>query len=383
MIIIIKPYSYSSPITTPDRYQARNWFVVQNQDLSVILAPVNQTIEGIIYVSILGTSIAIAVSIILAYTITNPIKLLSEATQTLTTQDWKTSIELAKMAKGKDEIGQLASSFEEMLYHLRNFYSQLDIRIRERTTELEWANEKLKHLDSAKTEFVESVAHDIRSPLTSILLAISSFQAHPNDPEKMIERISARIDRIQQLLSSIDALNDLDILPQSMVLKPLQLDELIKPIITMYGSRLNEVGIDLAVDIQPIPTMFGNAFLLERLFENLFTNAIKYTLLGRIDIHLYEDKHHIILIVKDTGIGIPEDEIPTIMQRYRRASNALNSNIDGTGIGLRIVEEALQVHNGTIKIESKLNVGTTITITLPSGDDFDNMDDDTYNNPPQ
>ncbi|MGB7340892.1 MAG: ATP-binding protein [Phototrophicaceae bacterium] len=349
----------------------------------MILAPVNQTIEGIIYVSILGTSIAIAVSIILAYTITNPIKLLSEATQTLTTQDWKTSIELAKMAKGKDEIGQLASSFEEMLYHLRNFYSQLDIRIRERTTELEWANEKLKHLDSAKTEFVESVAHDIRSPLTSILLAISSFQAHPNDPEKMIERISARIDRIQQLLSSIDALNDLDILPQSMVLKPLQLDELIKPIITMYGSRLNEVGIDLAVDIQPIPTMFGNAFLLERLFENLFTNAIKYTLLGRIDIHLYEDKHHIILIVKDTGIGIPEDEIPTIMQRYRRASNALNSNIDGTGIGLRIVEEALQVHNGTIKIESKLNVGTTITITLPSGDDFDNMDDDTYNNPPQ
>jgi signal transduction histidine kinase len=109
----------------------------------------------------------------------------------------------------------------------------------------------------------------------------------------------------------------------------------------------------------------GNKDMFYLIFKNLVDNAIKFTLDGTVKINAKCEKEHIVVTVKDDGIGIPKEALPNLFGRFFRAQTAVERGIAGTGLGLYMVKEAIENYNGTIKVKSDAGKGTTFTVTLP------------------
>ena len=355
-----------SPIILNNGIQQRDWLLIREEPIENIIFPVNQTIRGIGVISVIGLFISLLLSFPIAYQIVNPLRALYLASKNLYIRDWQNSLRLTQTINSKDEIGELAKSFEDTLYELRNFYAQLDILVTERTAELKWANEQLKQVDLIKTSFMEDIAHDIRTPLSSIMLNTSMLKRKPSNFTQYIERIEKQTQRITALMENVNLMSNVELsFASDKALQPTLLHEILLPIIEAHRTTIELAEIELQLDIQPVPPMLGLKFGLQQLFENLLTNAIKYTLEGKISISLTHQNDVIKLIVEDTGIGIAEDELPHVKKRYYRAKGVRQSIVPGTGLGLSIVLEAISLHEGEFEISSTLGVGTKITVTLP------------------
>src|SRR5690606_22516875 len=107
----------------------------------------------------------------------------------------------------------------------------------------------------------------------------------------------------------------------------------------------------------------------EKIVFNLLSNAFKFTLHGEVEIRLYRNEDHAVLVVRDSGIGIPEEEIPDLFQRFHRVRTTVARTFEGSGIGLSLVRELVNLHHGTIAVSSKPGRGTTFTVTVPLGKD--------------
>src|SRR5690606_36062131 len=185
---------------------------------------------------------------------------------------------------------------------------QLETLVKERTSELEWANEQLKQVDMVKTKFMEDIAHDIRTPLASILMNASLLQRKPSDMNRYIDRIEQQVQRIKTLMENVNMMSKVELSFNAVrSLEPIVYHEIIETIIDAHRTTIEESGLVLEVDVMPVEAIWGQRFMLEQLFENIFTNAIKYTLSGTISVSLLQKNNQLILLVKDTGIGIPEE----------------------------------------------------------------------------
>lgn len=143
------------------------------------------------------------------------------------------------------------------------------------------------------------------------------------------------------------------------------LDDQLKNVIQKYRWLMDEKNISLSLEVEDV-TFTGQEEYTEKIWENLLSNALKYTEEnGSIHVSLEEYAQEVIIIFSDTGIGIAEEHIPQLFNRFFRVDEARHSKIEGTGLGLAIVEQAVELHNGTINIQSELSQGTTFTITLP------------------
>jgi|GEM_PF-6879458 len=355
-----------APITTNSDTVQRNWILVTTHDSGDITAAVNRTILSLTASGLFGLTISLIVGLPITLAIIRPIQVLHRASRDLRKRNWQSSIELAESARSKDEIGDLAHSLVEALHELRNMYTQMEIMVKDRTIELEWANKQLKQVDAIKTKFMEDIAHDIRTPLTSIVMNTSMIEINPDATDRYIKRIETHVERIKSLLENVTTMSKVELNFEEIVeFEPVLLHELISPIIEAHFTIIEDLGLELKTDIANVPAIQGHAFMLEQVFENLFTNAIKYTKTGSVTVSLkYADKK-ILLKVIDTGIGIAEEEIPLVLRRYYRAENVRQSNISGTGIGLSIVANTVQLHGGDINIKSSPGTGTEITVTLP------------------
>jgi two-component system sensor histidine kinase VicK len=149
---------------------------------------------------------------------------------------------------------------------------------------------------------------------------------------------------------------------------PINLIDVIKPVIEAHKTLAQENSLTLIFE-QPeaLPPVHGNYNQLSQVVDNLLTNAIKYSESGTIQVLLdYDTEESVVcLTVKDTGIGISEEDLAHLFDRYYRAKSVRQSTIPGTGLGLAIVRDIVQIHRGTIHIDSEPGVGTTVEICLP------------------
>jgi PAS domain S-box-containing protein len=226
----------------------------------------------------------------------------------------------------------------------------------------------LKELDKAKSEFVATVSHDLRSPLTSILGYVELIQrSGPLDEQqnKFAENIKTSVKSITALITEllelgrIEAGFDVD-------LEQTKLDEIARETIEGLSHQLNTKGHMLTVDIAPdVPPILGNKLRLRQLMNNLVGNAIKYTLPGgKISVSIKPDGLLVILRVSDTGVGIPKEDQPYVFDKFYRSETVLG-DFEGTGLGLAIVKSIVDQHEGRIWLESKEGQGTTFTVVLP------------------
>lgn len=262
-----------------------------------------------------------------------PITKLTKATEKITEGDFDIEIQTNR----KDEIGNLISSFNIM------------------------AGE-LKSIEILRSDFISDISHEFKTPLTSIE-GYTRLLRNCNDEERnqYIDIITEETKRLSILSTNILTLNNIENENYSIYTEEFSLDEQIRQAILLLENKWVEKQIEWDIDLDSI-RFIGNKNLMYQVWINLIDNAIKFSEMdGIIEIRLNKFEN-IIFSITDNGSGIAEEDYKKVFEKFYKADKSRNSN--GNGLGLSIVKRIVQMNNGVITIESKLNHGTKVIINL-------------------
>jgi signal transduction histidine kinase len=230
---------------------------------------------------------------------------------------------------------------------------------------------RLQALDTAKTDFMSTVSHELRTPLTSISGYLELLlDAEPDDFSdaqlRMLEVIGRNTKRLRELIEDILTLSKIESGDFRSEQGTVDLAEIVERGAAAISPAAAKASVGLHLDVRgPLP-LTGDGVQLDRVLVNLLSNAVKFTSAeGTVTVRAERSGNAAVLVVADTGMGIPEPEQAALFARFFRASNAIHQAIPGTGLGLAIVRTIVDNHDGTIEIQSAENVGTTVTVRLP------------------
>ena len=253
--------------------------------------------------------------------------------------------------------------------------SHLSTRIRFREFRARYnlaeANEELKKLDVLKSQFFANVSHEVRTPLTSVISPIQSmYQGDLGELNTEQSRLISQMYRNSlKLLDMINQMLDFskfEARKMELRLGPVDLDETARDIIAVFEDVTQRKGIKLGyVRENNIPAVYLDVDKIERILMNLLRNAIKFTESGSITVRAKTEPGFIVVEVEDTGIGIPRDHLPLIFKRFQQVDTSSTRRYEGTGLGLTIVKEAVDLMKGSIEVYSEEGKGTRFVIHLP------------------
>ena len=231
---------------------------------------------------------------------------------------------------------------------------------------------ELRNLEQMRTDFAANVTHELKTPLTSIRGFVETLQAGAiEDPEmakRFLDIISMETDRLSRLINDVLSLSSMENGRVRVPTERLSLGKRAGDVCLMLDKSAKNKNIELNVDEGEDTFIIANDDHVKQLLINLIDNAIKYTLEGGkvfVKVEHVEDK--VLLHVKDTGIGIAQEHIPRLFERFYRVDKGRSRNMGGTGLGLAIVKHIVMDMGGQIDVQSELNVGTEFTVTLPYG----------------
>ncbi len=231
---------------------------------------------------------------------------------------------------------------------------------------------QLSAIDKIKSNFLSMVSHQLKSPLSSTLLQTSilldGIAGGVNEKQKdLLQKIKAKTKGMTDLVNDILDVSYIEEGGYVTQIEPLNLPEILERTIDLMQPQAQDKNISLQVAIEDsLPLVNGNRSSIEAMFINLISNAIKYTPSdGQVAIELKLNRQNIQIKVSDTGIGIKNDDIPRIFDKFYRERSERTKHISGTGLGLSIVKGVVDAHHGAIYVESKMEEGTTFTVLLP------------------
>jgi two-component system phosphate regulon sensor histidine kinase PhoR len=230
-----------------------------------------------------------------------------------------------------------------------------------------------KEMDQVKSNFVSMVSHEIRSPMNSVLMQLKVIKdglAGETTPKQkeILERASEKITALTALVSELLDLAAMESGLRTPENEEVGIIELLEEQVAFHQPRAQAKSIRLSLKVSTIaPVLMANRFNLDEVFSNLIGNAINYTSEGgEITLSVEVEGDYCVVKIADTGIGISEEDLPRIFDRFYRVKNEQTRHIIGTGLGLPIVKSIIDAHNGLIRVDSKLNSGTTFSVLLPS-----------------
>ncbi|HSP21330.1 MAG TPA: HAMP domain-containing sensor histidine kinase [Planococcus sp. (in: firmicutes)] len=286
---------------------------------------------GIILLSFIGM-------LLVARLLIQPITKLTEATEKMGTETFNVPLSINR----KDEIGRLADQFITM----RN---------------------RIEQSTSKRKEFVHNVSHDIQSPLHTIQSYLSLLQKTGSSEEEKNQYaaiIQEETMRLSLLTSQLLTLASFDQEATDFV-EEIAVDQQVRDILSHLRYAFDEKELGISVQLEAVKVK-GNAVLLQTVWENLLTNAIKYSEPGgAIELKLSSTPTDMVLEVRDEGIGMTADEAVRAFDRFYRADQARVRSLKGSGLGLAIAKEVVELHKGTIEIHSIPKIGTTVQVKLP------------------
>jgi signal transduction histidine kinase len=232
---------------------------------------------------------------------------------------------------------------------------------------------RLRALDAAKTDFMATVSHELRTPLTSISGYVELLRdAEPDElndsQQRMLEVIARNARRLRELIEDILTLSRIESGGFRSEPGEVDLAQVVERALTQIGPAAAKASVGLHAEVRgPLP-LRGDGVQLDRVLANLLGNAVKFTpAAGTVSVHARVDAGEVVLMVADTGMGIPAEEQQALFVRFFRATNAIRQAVPGTGLGLAICRKIVDNHGGTIDVRSTENVGTTVTVRLPVG----------------
>lgn len=237
--------------------------------------------------------------------------------------------------------------------------------------ELRQANERLGELDAAKTAFFSNVSHEFRTPLTLMLGPLEDALSDSTLSGRQRERIELAHDNALRLLKLVSALLDFSRLEAgrfSASYAPLDIAGLTAELAGMFQSAAQKLGVRLVIDCQELSVpAWVDRDMWEKVVPNLLSNALKFTIEGEVAVRLFEESEALVLEVSDTGVGISKDALPHVFERFYRAPGERSRTHEGTGIGLSLVHQLVELHGGVVTVESELGQGTTFRVKIPKG----------------
>ena len=229
---------------------------------------------------------------------------------------------------------------------------------------------EIKKLEQMRKDFVANVSHELKTPITSIKgfseTLLDGAMNDKNTLEHFLSIILKESDRLQSLIQDLLDLSKMEKQGFPLHTQVLDIHELLEEVIVMLSGKASNKDIHLILEKKDKPLYLrADSARLKQIFINLVNNALAYTSNnGKVSVKVKEDREHIVVEVSDTGIGISEEELPRIFERFYRVDKARSRNSGGTGLGLAIVKHLVEVHHGTVSVSSKVNEGTTFIVKL-------------------
>jgi signal transduction histidine kinase len=244
-------------------------------------------------------------------------------------------------------------------------------QLKEKNAELGRLYEELKGLDRAKTAFFSNVSHEFRTPLTLILGPVEDALAGPSRAllGPGLEAVHRSALRLLRLVNSLLDFSRIEAGRLHASFEATDIAALTAELANCFRPPIEGAGLTLAVDCPPLPEpVYVDRALWENVVLNLVSNAFKFTFEGEIGVSLRWRGDHVELSVRDTGAGIPPQELPHVFERFRRVEGARCRSFEGTGIGLALVQELVRLHGGTVSATSTEGKGSVFVVSIPTGD---------------
>lgn len=326
----------TNTIGVPLKYNDKQYAIFMRPNIKMLFNEIH-----ILLAWLLASTIMLCITFVLISTkyLINPISKLTKATKGLSEGNFSIKLDIER----EDELGKLAKSFINMA-------------------------KQLEKLDDMKNEFISNISHDIQSPLSNIkgyanLLKENTLSK--DEKTQYVSIINNEVGRLSSLTKQLLLLASLDRGEEILKKKTYLLSKQIKEIIYNHQWFYNEKDVMMSYSLPDIH-INGDPSLLYNVWENLLTNAIKYNKeSGTIDISIMEFENYIEIRFQDFGIGLSEEVMERIFDRFYREDSARTRTVEGTGLGLSIVSSIVKLHDGQIRVDSKKNTGTVFTVYLP------------------
>ncbi|NGP89234.1 sensor histidine kinase [Fodinibius halophilus] len=319
-------------------------YLLASQLKDQIYAPI-KTIRWIIYYGMfISIGLVVIVSLWISRYLTKPITQIKNAAQDIADGNVDRQIDI----KRRDEFGTLADSLNQMASKLRADTLQI------------------KQFAEKQRQFFADITHEIRNPLHTISGALEMLQLPDLDPQKEKKYIrSARrqTDRISHLFKNLKNLQRYDSDEYFIEKQEFDLAPIAEHMEEIYDERAEVKGIDLELD-QHSCTVIGDPAKIEQVIDNLISNALKYTNEGTVRLRYKSDSEKVNIVVEDDGIGISEEHLNRLFDRFYRTDKARSRDKGGTGLGLAVVKSIMDGHGADIKVESEVGEGTRFSFEL-------------------
>ncbi len=296
---------------------------------------------------VLGPSllfVAAVVGFFLAGKALKPIREISQTTRHITVNNLDERITVPVT---RDDIGQLAATINGMLDRLSLSFQKI-------------------------TQFTADASHELRTPLTIMQGELEIALRGERSVDEYLETLGSCLEEVERMATIV---NDLLLLSKSdmgqevLNFEPVDMQLMVNNLLSHFQILADEHQINLGSDVDEVETIYGDQLRLRQMLVNLLSNAIRYTPAGgRIRVSLKNVENGIEVAVADTGIGIPEDAIPRIFDRFYRADKARSRQYGGSGLGLSIVKWIVEAHNGSISVDSIVGEGSVFRVFLPTGE---------------
>lgn len=231
---------------------------------------------------------------------------------------------------------------------------------------------ELRRLEQVRTDFAANVSHELKTPLTSIKGFVETLQngaiENPETAQKFLKIIMLEADRLTRLINDILSISRLESGVDNPPKEYLRLDKMTNEICEMLSILASEKDVTINSRENAEPSyVYGNADQMEQMLINLIENAIKYNKRGgEVTVSVFNNEKTVNLLVSDTGIGIPEEHLPRLFERFYRVDKGRSRSMGGTGLGLAIVKHIASSMGAMIEVHSKFGEGTEFLITFPS-----------------
>ncbi len=285
--------------------------------------------------------VLLLISLFFSGYITRPIHELKNVALSISNGNLRQRIEVT----GKSEIAELANTFNTM-------------------------SQKLENMDRNRSEFVSNASHELKTPLSSMKILIESLLYQDGVDEKIYKEflsdINREIDRLSDIITGLLTLAKTESEAEALTLNKILLSELVHKSVRALQPIARENGVALTFTVSSDPEVECDALKVMQAVMNLVENAIKYTGDGgRVSVTLQRSGGNAMIVIRDNGCGIPENEIPHLFDRFYRVDKARDRGTGGSGLGLHITRKIALLHGGRIDIQSEEGKGSVFTLILP------------------
>ena len=337
------------------------WWVFVEQPTGEAFAPVYASIARTVLLFVVGIVLALAASYILAHRLAQPILALQRGAARLAAGDLATRIDV----RTGDEVQALADEFNHMAAELQELYTGLERKVAEKTAELEAAN---RH----KSEFLANMSHELRTPLNAIIgfSEVLKERMFGDLNPKQLEYVRDIHGSGQHLLSLINDILDLSKVEAGYMeldVRDFDVRAAVENCCTLIRERAirQRLSCDCVVD-PAVTTWPGDERKFKQVLLNLLSNAVKFTPAGgKVELAARIESDWLAVSVRDTGIGISREDAEAIFKEFHQVRTSVSAKHEGTGLGLSLSRRLVELHHGTLTVESAPGEGSTFTACFP------------------